>query len=44
MSTKPPPRPQFRGITPTDAGQYVCEAMNGAGTARAVAEVVVNGR
>ncbi|KAF2367998.1 Laminin G domain [Trinorchestia longiramus] len=32
----------FRGITPSDAGQYVCKAVNEAGTATAVAEVVVN--
>ncbi|XP_070153239.1 basement membrane-specific heparan sulfate proteoglycan core protein isoform X5 [Polyergus mexicanus] len=33
---------QFHGITYSDAGKYVCKAMNGAGTAEAVAEVLVN--
>ncbi|CAL4124571.1 unnamed protein product, partial [Meganyctiphanes norvegica] len=32
----------FRGIETTDAGRYNCEAINSAGTARAMAEVVVN--
>lgn len=34
---------QFRGIETSDAGRYICQAVNNAGTARAVAEVVVNG-
>lgn len=34
---------QFHGITYSDAGKYVCKATNGAGTAEAVAEVLVNG-
>ncbi|XP_050453317.1 basement membrane-specific heparan sulfate proteoglycan core protein isoform X8 [Cataglyphis hispanica] len=33
---------QFHGITYSDAGKYVCKATNGAGTAEAVAEVLVN--
>ncbi|XP_076631096.1 terribly reduced optic lobes isoform X1 [Colletes latitarsis] len=33
---------QFHGITYDDAGKYVCKAMNAAGTADAVAEVLVN--
>ncbi|CAK9818273.1 Basement membrane-specific heparan sulfate proteoglycan core protein [Anthophora quadrimaculata] len=33
---------QFRGITYSDAGKYVCKATNDAGTAEAVAEVLVN--
>ncbi|KAI4497448.1 hypothetical protein M0802_007459 [Mischocyttarus mexicanus] len=33
---------QFHGITYTDAGKYVCKATNEAGTAEAVAEVIVN--
>ncbi|XP_047486488.1 basement membrane-specific heparan sulfate proteoglycan core protein-like isoform X28 [Penaeus chinensis] len=32
----------FRGIETSDAGRYICQAVNNAGTARAVAEVVVN--
>jgi len=34
---------QFHGITYSDAGKYVCKATNAAGTAEAVAEVLVNG-
>lgn len=34
---------QFHGITYSDAGKYVCKATNRAGTAEAVAEVLVNG-
>lgn len=34
---------QFHGITYSDAGKYVCKATNEAGTAEAVAEVIVNG-
>lgn len=34
---------KFHGITFSDAGKYVCKASNGAGTAEAVAEVLVNG-
>lgn len=34
---------QFHGITYSDAGKYVCKASNEAGTAEAVAEVLVNG-
>lgn len=34
---------QFHGITYSDAGKYVCTAKNDAGTAEAVAEVLVNG-
>lgn len=34
---------QFHGITYSDAGKYVCKATNDAGTAEAVAEVLVNG-
>ncbi|XP_018343803.1 PREDICTED: basement membrane-specific heparan sulfate proteoglycan core protein isoform X2 [Trachymyrmex septentrionalis] len=33
---------QFHGITYSDAGKYVCKATNAAGTAEAVAEVLVN--
>ncbi|XP_043520278.1 basement membrane-specific heparan sulfate proteoglycan core protein isoform X8 [Frieseomelitta varia] len=33
---------QFHGITYSDAGKYVCKATNEAGTAEAVAEVLVN--
>ncbi|XP_015437459.1 PREDICTED: basement membrane-specific heparan sulfate proteoglycan core protein [Dufourea novaeangliae] len=33
---------QFHGITYSDAGKYVCKATNDAGTAEAVAEVLVN--
>ncbi|XP_039313933.1 basement membrane-specific heparan sulfate proteoglycan core protein isoform X8 [Solenopsis invicta] len=33
---------QFHGITYADAGKYVCKATNAAGTAEAVAEVLVN--
>ncbi|XP_011864496.1 PREDICTED: basement membrane-specific heparan sulfate proteoglycan core protein isoform X15 [Vollenhovia emeryi] len=33
---------QFHGITYSDAGKYVCKATNAAGTADAVAEVLVN--
>ncbi|XP_024875337.1 basement membrane-specific heparan sulfate proteoglycan core protein-like isoform X2 [Temnothorax curvispinosus] len=33
---------QFHGITYSDAGKYVCKATNPAGTAEAVAEVLVN--
>ncbi|XP_034185293.1 terribly reduced optic lobes isoform X7 [Osmia lignaria lignaria] len=33
---------QFHGITYSDAGKYVCTATNDAGTAEAVAEVLVN--
>ncbi|XP_014607947.1 PREDICTED: basement membrane-specific heparan sulfate proteoglycan core protein isoform X7 [Polistes canadensis] len=33
---------QFHGITYSDAGKYVCKASNEAGTAEAVAEVIVN--
>ncbi|XP_076230674.1 terribly reduced optic lobes isoform X32 [Nomia melanderi] len=33
---------QFHGITYSDAGKYVCKASNEAGTAEAVAEVLVN--
>ncbi|XP_035741557.1 basement membrane-specific heparan sulfate proteoglycan core protein-like isoform X31 [Vespa mandarinia] len=33
---------QFHGITYSDAGKYVCKATNEAGTAEAVAEVIVN--
>ncbi|XP_070527636.1 basement membrane-specific heparan sulfate proteoglycan core protein isoform X6 [Cardiocondyla obscurior] len=33
---------QFHGITYSDAGKYVCKATNTAGTAEAVAEVLVN--
>ncbi|RLU19726.1 hypothetical protein DMN91_008283 [Ooceraea biroi] len=33
---------RFHGITYSDAGKYVCKATNGAGTAEAVAEVLVN--
>ncbi|XP_076237238.1 basement membrane-specific heparan sulfate proteoglycan core protein-like isoform X3 [Calliopsis andreniformis] len=33
---------QFHGITYSDAGKYVCKASNDAGTAEAVAEVLVN--
>ncbi|XP_063983473.1 basement membrane-specific heparan sulfate proteoglycan core protein-like isoform X6 [Diachasmimorpha longicaudata] len=33
---------RFHGITYTDAGKYVCKATNSAGTAEAVAEVLVN--
>ncbi|XP_017764583.1 PREDICTED: basement membrane-specific heparan sulfate proteoglycan core protein-like isoform X4 [Eufriesea mexicana] len=33
---------QFHGITYSDAGKYVCKATNRAGTAEAVAEVLVN--
>ncbi|XP_071516712.1 basement membrane-specific heparan sulfate proteoglycan core protein-like isoform X3 [Panulirus ornatus] len=32
----------FRGIETSDAGWYICTAVNNAGTAEAVAEVVVN--
>ncbi|XP_066985998.1 basement membrane-specific heparan sulfate proteoglycan core protein [Macrobrachium rosenbergii] len=32
----------FRGISTSDAGQYICEAVNSAGSSEAVAEVVVN--
>ncbi|KAG7156953.1 Sortilin-related receptor-like 1, partial [Homarus americanus] len=32
----------FRGIKTSDAGRYICEAINSAGTTRAVAEVIVN--
>ncbi|CAL7942482.1 unnamed protein product [Xylocopa violacea] len=35
---------QFHGITYSDAGKYVCKATNDAGTAEAVAEVLVNER
>lgn len=35
---------QFRGIETSDAGRYICAAVNSAGTTRAVAEVVVNGQ
>ncbi|XP_026667400.1 basement membrane-specific heparan sulfate proteoglycan core protein-like [Ceratina calcarata] len=35
---------QFHGITYSDAGKYVCKASNDAGTAEAVAEVLVNKR
>lgn len=35
---------QFHGITYADAGKYVCKAMNDAGTAEAVAEVLVSGK
>lgn len=34
---------QFHGIAYSDAGKYVCKATNAAGTAEAVAEVLVNG-
>lgn len=34
---------QFHGIAYSDAGKYVCKASNDAGTAEAVAEVLVNG-
>ena len=34
---------QFHGITYSDAGKYACVASNPAGTAQAVAEVLVNG-
>ncbi|XP_017794098.1 PREDICTED: basement membrane-specific heparan sulfate proteoglycan core protein isoform X2 [Habropoda laboriosa] len=33
---------QFHGITYSDAGKYLCKATNEAGTAEAVAEVLVN--
>lgn len=33
---------RFHGITYNDAGKYVCKATNNAGTAEAVAEVLVN--
>ncbi|KAK8750302.1 hypothetical protein OTU49_014768 [Cherax quadricarinatus] len=32
----------FRGIETSDAGRYICTAINSAGTTRAVAEVIVN--
>lgn len=32
----------FRGIKTTDAGRYTCFAVNSAGTAKAMAEVIVN--
>lgn len=35
---------QFRGIETSDAGRYICTAMNSAGNTQAVAEVVVNGK
>lgn len=33
----------FNGITVDDAGRYLCTAVNAAGKAEGVAEVVVNG-
>lgn len=35
---------QFHGIHYNDAGKYVCKATNNAGTADAVAEVLVSGK
>lgn len=34
---------KFHGITYSDAGRYACIATNSAGSAKAVAEVLVNG-
>lgn len=34
----------FHGITADDAGRYLCTAVNAAGKAEGVAEVVINGK